>query len=404
LFRRSSAAQPADWFVEWVRGGRVTNSGVAVDAQNAMTYSAFWACVRIISETIGSLPLITYKRGQGRTKDVADLHPVYRLLHDAPNSEMTAIVFRETLTAHVLTYGNAYAEIVYDNAMRPLALWPIPPHIVTPERDDDGNLRYRIRPAKGAEIILPPGKVLHVPGLGYDGIVGYSPVHYAREAIGLGLATEQAGSAFFGNDSTPGGVLEHPGKLDPQAAKNLRQSWEELHAGKNARRVAVLEQGMKWNSVSIPNSDAQYLETRKFQTTEIARFFRVPPHMIGDLDRATFSNIEHQSIEFVVHCIRPWLIRWEQELNRKLFADKHFFCEHIVDGLLRGDIQARYGAYQTGMMNGWLSPNDIRRLENMNPIKGGDQYFRPQNLAPLDAPVLTLTAPMQEPDNAEDNE
>jgi len=375
----TSLANPAAWLA--ALGGGATASGVAVGEQGALKSSAVFACVRVLSETVASLPLIVYRKSGGE-KNAAPGHPLNALLHDAPNEAMTSFTFRETLTAHVATWGNGYAVIERNGAGRTVALLPLLPDRTRPTRVQ-GRIVYRTRTERG-EIELEPDDVLHIPGLGFDGLVGYSVIGMARQAVGLALATEEFGARFFANNARPGAVLEHPGKLGEGARKNLAESViDPLRGLANAHKVAVLEEGMKLHEVGIPPEDAQFLQTRKFQTAEIARIFRVPPHLIGDLEKATFSNIEHQSIEFVVHTIRPWLVRWEQELMRKLFAgDPLHFPEFKIDGLLRGDIKSRYEAYATGINAGFVTRNEARALENLNPIDGLDAPLVPLNMTP----------------------
>lgn len=351
-----------------------------------MTYTAVYACVRILAETIASLPLLVYER-MPRGKQRAPTHPLYPLLHDAPNDEMTSFTFRETMMSHLLLWGNAYAEIEWDNGGRPRALWPLLPDRTFPRRNQETlNLEYVTTLTDGSQVVLPKEKVLHIPGLGFDGLVGYSPIHMARQAIGLGMATEKFGSLFFGQGTNLGGIAEHPNALSDKAYERLEKSLNETYSGLGrSHRILLLEEGMKFQKLGIPPEEAQFLETRKFQTNEIARIYRVPPHLIGDLERATFSNVEQQSIDFAVHTIRPWLVRWEQAINsRMLFNSDRFFSEFIMDGLLRGDIKSRYDAYAVGRQNGWLSANDIREMENMNPIEGGDVYLVNGNMIPAD--------------------
>jgi HK97 family phage portal protein len=363
-----------------------TNSGVDVSEETAMRTTAVYACVRVLAESVASLPICLYKR-LDRGKEKATYHPIYFLLHDMPNPEMTSFTFRETLMTHLLLWGNAYAQIIRDKKGEIIELWPLMPNRMEIERDKEtGKLIYRYLTDIG-EVILQKEEVFHVVGLGFDGFKGYSPIQMAREAIGLSIATEEFGARFFANGARPGGILEHPGIVkDPE---RLRKSWEEVYKGiKNSHKIAVLEEGMKYHEIGIPPEDAQFLETRKFQLNEICRIFRVPPHMIGDLERATFSNIEHQSIEFVVHTVRPYLVRWEQAISKCLLNDGErliYFPKFTVDGLLRGDFKTRMEGYAIGRQNGWLSPNDIRELEDMNPIledQGGDIYLVNGNMIP----------------------
>ncbi len=352
-------------------------SGKRVNERSALQLTTVYACVRVISETIASLPLHVY-RSTGTGSERAPDHPLYHVLHDEPNGEMTAMQLRETLMSHILLWGNAYAQIIRNGRGQVLELYPLLPDRMRVDRDPDGKLFYEYN-KDGTLFRLTPLDVLHVPGLGFDGIMGHSPIAVARNALGLAIAAEEYGSRFFSNGATPSGVLTHPGPVkNPEA---LRASWQRAYGGStNANKVAVLEKGMRFEKISVPNNEAQFLESRKFQVAEICRIFRVPPHLVADLDKATFANIEHQSIEFVTHCIRPWAVRWEQAINRALFTEQEkgvFYAAHNLDGLQRGDYKTRMEGYAIGRQNGWLSANDIRGLENLNPIPtedGGDIY------------------------------
>ena len=378
---RTTLATPTPWLFDSL-GARKSASGIAVSETTALQYSAVYAAVRLLSESVASLPLVTYERlERGKQRSVS--HPAHQLLDVAPNREMTAYTFRETLMGHICTWGNAYAEIVRDGAGRPLELLPITPDRVRVERDESGTVRYLV----DEQVTLDSDSVLHIAGLGFDGIIGYSPIRLARECIGLGMAAERFGASFFDNAARPAGVLQHPGRLSQEAATRLRESWRGTYEGSlSTGKTAILEEGMSWQSLGIPPDDAQYLETRKFQIAEIARWYGVPPSMIGDLERATFSNIEHQAISYVTHSLRPWLVRWETELRRKLFAaDEVFFPEFLVEGLLRGDTKTRYDGYKIARESGWLSVNEIRTLENLNPVDGGDSYIQPLNMGTMGA-------------------
>jgi len=377
-----------------------SKTGISVNESSALTSTAVWACVRILSETLATLPLILYKR-LPRGKERAIDHSLYRLLHDRPNPEMTSVTFREALMAHLVTWGNCYAEIEFEtDRLTVKNLWPLRPDKMQVERNRETNeiiYKYSL-PRAGGQVVLPAYRVWHIPGLGFDGLIGYSPISLAREAIGLSLATEEFGARFYSGGATPGGVLQYPKQMTKEAKENLRKSWNEQHSGlSNQHRIAILEEGMTFNKIGIPLNDAQFLETRKFQINEIARFFNVPPHMIGDLDRATFSNIEEQALEFVVYTMRPWLVRWEQSIKLKLLNEKEqdHFAEFLVDGLLRGNIEARYRAYATGRQWGWLSANDVRETENQNPLPGkeGDIYLNPLNMVPA---LQLLNSPKQD--------
>lgn len=365
-----------------------TTSGKPVNERTAMQTTAVYACVRILAEAVASLPLHVYEyRDDGGKKLVHD-HPLYYLLHDEPNPEMTSFVFRETLMSHLLIWGNAYAQIIRDGAGRVLGLYPLLPDKMDVQRDDRGNIYYVYSRNSDenpmfkeyGDIRLKAEDVLHIPGLGFDGLIGYSPIAMAKNAVGMTLACEEYGASFFANGANPGGVLEHPGVLkDPS---KVRESWNSVYRGvNNAHKIAVLEEGMKYQQIGIPPEEAQFLETRKFQINEIARLYRIPPHMVGDLDKSSFSNIEQQSLEFVKYTLDPWVIRWEQSLQRSLLLPGEkgkYFIKLNVDGLLRGDYQSRMNGYAVGRQNGWFSANDIREMENMNPIpdeQGGNLYL-----------------------------
>lgn len=372
-----------------------TTSGTTVNERTAMQTTAVYACVRILAEAIASLPLSVYQT-TGLGKEKAINHNLYHLLHDEPNSEMTSFVFRETLMSHLLLWGNAYAQIIRDQNGKVLSLYPLLPNKMSVNRDSRGNIYYVYTRdsdetpslAGYGEFYLSDHEVLHIPGLGFDGLIGYSPIAMAKNAIGMSLATEEYGASFFANGATPGGVLEHPGIVkDPQ---RVRESWNSVYQGtKNAHKVAVLEEGMKYQSIAISPEQAQFLETRKFQINEIARIFRVPPHMVGDLEKSSFSNIEQQSLEFVKYTLDPWVTRWEQAMQKALLLPgekSQYSIKFNVDGLLRGDYQSRMNGYAIARQNGWMSANDIRELENMNLIsseEGGDIYMVNGNMLKL---------------------
>lgn len=372
-----------------------TTSGKTVNERTALQTTAVYACVRILSETIASLPLHVYRYTEGgKAKDTE--HVLYTLLHDEPNPDMTSYVFRETLMSHLLIWGNAYSQIIRDRSGQVIGLYPLLPDQMSVHRSEKGKLFYVYNryeednpnfQEKGS-IVLSQEEVLHIPGLGFDGLIGYSPIALAKNAVGMTLACEEYGASFFGNGANPGGVLEHPGILkDPG---KVRDSWNAVYQGtRNAHKVAVLEEGMSYKQIGIPPEEAQFLETRKFQINEIARLFRIPPHMVGDLEKSSFSNIEQQSLEFVKYTLDPWVVRFEQALKKSLLLPeekKTHFIKFNVDGLLRGDYQSRMNGYAIGRQNGWLSTNDIRELEELNPIppeEGGDLYLINGNMTKL---------------------
>ena len=388
-----------------------SSSGKRVNERSAMQMTAVYSCVRILSEAIASLPVHVYKYNDSGGKEKALDHPLYFLLHDEPNPEMTSFAFRETLMTHLLLWGNAYAQIIRNGKGDVIGLYPLMPDRMTVDRDEKGHLYYQYQMSqddaqtmKGQTVILQPKDVLHIPGLGFDGLVGYSPIAMAKNAIGLAIAAEEYGSKFYANGAAPSGVLEHPGTLKDPA--KVRDSWNSAFGGSsNSHKVAVLEEGLKYTPISISPNEAQFLETRKFQINEIARIFRVPPHMVGDLEKSSFSNIEQQSLEFVKYTLDPWVSRWEQNMMRSLFsADEKatYFIKFNVDGLLRGDYQSRMNGYAIGRQNGWMSANDIRELENLDRIPtelGGDLYLVNGNLCKLQDAGIFATDGKEENSN-----
>ena len=373
-----------------------TTSGKPVNEHTAMQMTAVYSCVRILAEAVAGLPLHLYKYTDSGGKEKALSHPLYFLLHDEPNPEMSSFVFRETLMTHLLLWGNAYAQIIRNGKGEVIALYPLMPNRMSVDRDSSGSLYYTYTrysdeapTTKGMTVTLRPSDVFHIPGLGFDGLVGYSPIAMAKNAIGMAIACEEYGAKFFANGAAPGGVLEHPGTIkDPQ---KVRDSWNAAYQGSsNSHRVAVLEEGMKYQPIGISPEQAQFLETRKFQINEIARIFRVPPHMVGDLEKSSFSNIEQQSLEFVKYTLDPWVIRWEQTISRALLRPdekKLYFAKFNVDGLLRGDYVSRMNGYAIASQNGWMSANDIRELENLDripPELGGDLYLINGNMTKLE--------------------
>ena len=357
--------------------------------------TAVYSCVRILAEAVAGLPLHFYKYKDDGSKEKALDNSLYHLLHDEPNPEMSSFVFRETLMTHLLLWGNAYAQIIRNGKGEIIALYPLMANKMQVDRDEHGQLYYiytrssdEAKTMEGITVYLSPRDVLHIPGLGFDGLVGYSPIAMAKNAIGLAMATEEYGAKFFANGAAPSGVLEHPGTIKDPA--RLRENWNATFGGSaNSGKVAVLEEGMKYTPISISPEQAQFLETRKFQINEIARIFRVPPHMLADLEKSSFSNIEQQSLEFVKYTLDPWVIRWEQSLYRSLLTPeekKKYFFKFNLEGLLRGDYASRMSGYATARQNGWMSANDIRELENLDRIPselGGDLYLINGNMLPL---------------------
>ena len=365
------------------------DSGEKVDEKSAMQIATVYACVRLLAESVAVLPLhlYHYSDGEGSSKEKARDHPLYRLLYRQPNPEMTSFSFWETMTTHLLLWGNAYAQIIRDGKNNVLSLYPLLPDHVEVDRDENGRIYYiyhaytdEVPGETNKDIYFRSDEVFHVPGLGFNGLVGFSPIAMMKNSLGTTLAVEKYGSSFFKNGAQPSGVLEHPGVL--KNPEKIRENWSDVYGGAgNAHKVAVLEEGMQYKAISLPPEDSQFLSTRQFGVTEICRIFRVPPHMVQSLEHATFSNIEHQSIDYVVHTLTPWLVRFEQAIIKDLLLpdeQDEYFPKFNVDGLLRGDYQSRMQGYATGISNGFLSPNDIHRLENMDLIpadKGGDDYY-----------------------------
>jgi len=371
-------------------GGGSSLAGVSVTEHTALRNSAVWAAVGLISDDVSSLPLMLYKRTDNGGKLKFDTHPLYRLIHDEPNPEMSSMVFRRTMQAHVLIWGNGYAEIERDGVGRPVYLWPLEPERVRHDRDRAGNVIYRVMSASGGEAIIPAADMLHLVGRSHDGSVGSSLVQHARESIGLALAAEQFGSTFFGNGATFGGVISFKGPKPPEMSENgYKESLEARHQGvKRAHKLLALYNDAQYKETGVEPNSAQFLETRQFQILEVCRWFKLPPHKLAHLSDATFSNVEQQNVDYFVSAIRPWLVLWEQELTRKLVRPLERSIqaiEHSVEGFLRGDSAARAAFYRALFDLGAITPNEIRAYENMNPLPGGDLSFVPaNNLVPLE--------------------
>lgn len=355
----------------------------AATEDGALRVAAVYSCVRVIAETVSSIPLLTYRRLPDGGKQRAEDDPLFQLLRMSPNAEQTSMEWREQMVTHLLLRGNAYCRIVRDRR-RVLELVPLSPDQVEVKTNDGGAIVgyvYRNR-----ETIVP-SDMLHVRGLSTDGVVGRSVLKDAIDTFSAAKSAQEYGRRVLENDATPSVVLKHPETLDEEAAKRLKDSWEQMFSGpRNAGRTAVLEEGMSVEKLSLSAEDLQFIDTRKLQRQEIAAIFRVPPHMIGDLSASSYSNIEQQAIDFTTHCIRPWCVRIEQALWKKLLNPaqrQDLFFEFVIDGLVRGDIASRYNAYMIGRQAGFLSVNDIRSYENLNPIDGGDRYLEPLNMQPV---------------------
>lgn len=366
--------------------GGYTSAGVTVNAETALKLSAVYACDRLISETVASLPALVFERLPDGGRKRATNHPLYDVLHRAPNDYQTPVEFFDYLTHCAIMRGNGMARIVAGPRGFADQLIPLNPDHVQIEAAANGALRYRVNEPDRPQEVLGDADVLHVKGMSADGKVGVSVIAYAREALGLALGAERFGARYFKNNARPGGVLEVAKALSPEAGKKLKASWEAAQGGENQGRVAVLEDGVTFKETSINNKDSQFLETREFQAEDICRWFRVPPHMVGLTSKVTSwgSGIEQLGQGFITYTLMPWLVRWQQAISRDLIlAPNKYFVEFATEALLRGDLKARYDAYAIARDKGWYSVNDIRRKENENPIPGGDVY------AGVGAPMAT---------------
>lgn len=384
---RSNLSDPDRWLIEYA-GGHPTASGMTITERTAVQISGVYRAVRLISKSLATCPLQLFEKEAMGRKEITD-HPLAKVLKH-PNEEMTALTFRETIQGHLLLWGNGYAEIERNGAGEVTALWPLRPDRTFPRRMENGKLVYVARADKGPEVVLQPFDVLHVLGYTYDGLRGLSPVALHRETLGLSSATQDYGARFFGNDARPGGVLQSPGVMNKQARDRLKEGWEEAHRGSTqSGRVAVLEQGVTWQTIGMPNEDAQFLQTRVFQLSEIARIFDIPLHKLAELSHATFSNIEHQAIEYIMEAVMPWACAWEEEIERKCLnpADQdRLYVEHNLDGQMRGDMESRYKSYQIAIQTGMRSPDDVGELENWNPQPNdqGKTYWMLGTLRPVE--------------------
>lgn len=367
-----------------VGGGPQTWSGNKVDENSSLTNPTVWTCVRVISEAYASMPQHVYRRTAGGGKEIARNHYLYPVLHDQANPELTAFNYRELAQAHLCTWGNHYSLIEWDQAQRVKALYPLPPDRIKVKRENATSRRtYAYRQNNGTWAPVAEEFVFHVPGLGYDGIQGYSPIAMQRQTIGAANAVAEFGARFFGNGVRSSGFLKLPTTLTKEAGERLIASFSEKYSGlTNAHRTILLEGGLDFVPNSVPPEDAQFLETKKHSRSEIAGMFRVPPHMVGDLDKATFSNIEQQALEFVTFTMVPWLARWEAAIESALLTAQGraaYFVESDANGLMRGDAASRAAFYGLGINAGWLKPNEARMKENLNTEAAGDVYFRPLN-------------------------
>lgn len=347
-----------------------SKSGAQVNEYSALHSSTVFRCNKLIADTVASLPLKLYEKdANGGKKELSDRR-IAKVLKN-PNSEMTHFRFLQTLQGHLFMWGNCFIGVNRDNMNRVLDIWPLSPDKIEITTDERGQIIYLLTTRRAGQIPMTKREILHIPGFGFDGIQGYSIVGLARETIGLSLATEEYGARYFSNGHHPGIILSHPGKLSPEAKTHMQENFAEKYAGLgNVYKALLLEEGMDIKTVSMPHDDAQFLETRQFQNIDFCRFAGVPPHMVFELDRAIYNNIEHQGIEWVRDGIRPWVTLWEQEFSRYFLQPTEYgriFFEFTIEGLLRGDIKSRYDAYGVAVDKGWMNRNEVRRLENLNP-------------------------------------
>jgi len=369
------------WFIDWL-GVNKTSSGIDVTTKAAVGLTAVWSAIKLLSESVAGLPIQVYRR-EGANKEVDRENPAFSILHSEPNPWMDSFSFHQTMMTDVLLHGNAYAIIHRDGTEKPKYL-----EIIDPTKVQVSIKTKKWYAIEGRDNKIPDRNMIHILGLSWDGITGNSPIRACQEAIGLGLAAEKFGANFFGNGANMTGVLEAPFAMTPDQQANLAKTWDKKNAGiDKSGGTAVLEGGLKYTRIGIPPEQAQFILTRKFQVTEIARIFNLPPHLVGDLERSTNNNIEQQSIEFVTYSLLPWVKRFEQEYNRKLFSASDtgvVFAEFNLSGLLRGDALTRAAYYKSRWEIGSMSDNEIRALENQNPIEGGDKHFVPMNMTTID--------------------
>lgn len=373
-------------YARMIGGGAVADTGIYVSPETALRYTTVLICIRVLAESVASLPCILYRRRKDGGKDRAVDHPLYRVLHDQANATFTAFEYAEGTMCNLASRGNGYSYVDRNSKGQTIGLTPLHPDPVTITQAADWTPKYEVTLPDNTRAKLRPSQIHHIRGPLPKGYVGRSMIALAREAIGLGMAAESFGSHMYRNGVRPTGTLEHPGNLGAQAIENLRTQFAEKYSGlENSGKPLILEEGMNFKALSINPADAQFIESRKFQRTEIAGIFRVPAHLVNDLERATFSNIEHQTLDFIVHSLRPWLKRWEQAINRDLLTPSErgeYFAEFLIDDFLRGDFKSRMEGYALGIQNGIWSPNEIRIRENSNLREGGDEYWKPTNMYP----------------------
>jgi len=402
VFGKRSDSHMTEEFSRWLSSQGMTESGVQITEHSAINIPTVYACVRVLAESMACMPLVLYVRGEkGRTP--AENHPLYHVLHDEPNPEMTSFAYRETMMAHLSLWGNSYSEIQYNYAGQPCALWPLRPDWMTVRRElRTGHLVYTFTSPYTGTRDLDPAQVLHIPGLSFDGLIGKSPITIQRESLGLSQAAQDYAARFFGNDSAPGGYLQTAAPMTDEKKKiDMAKAWVDAHSGHNQHKIAILDGGLDYKSIALNAEDAQLLATREYERSEIAGWYRVPAHLIGDLTHATFSNVENLGLQFGTYSLMPWCVRLEQGFNRSLFPTYKYFCKFKMDAFMRGDTPSRYSAYAVARQWGWFSADDVRELEDMNPIPDGKGalYLTPMNMIPagqiaVPAPARSIVAPV----------
>lgn len=381
--KRSGTYHPSTFPPQWVSFSNHAKSGVPVNEDSCKGIAAVYSCVKVLSESVASLPLPLYRRLPGGGKERATNHPLYKILHLKPNRFMTSVEWREMMMGHLCLRGNAYNQILRDQANRVIELIPLNPVYMKPYIDGSQELRYKYTPFNGKERDFPKNEILHIKGLSSDGLVGESPISVAREVFGIALATQLHGAKSYSNGASIRGVLEMTGHIeDDEKFEEIRKQWSELYEGpENTAKTAILEDGLTWKAISMSLRDAQYVEMFKLNIEEVARIFTMPPHKIGHLEHATFSNIEWQGLAYVTDTLLPWVRRFEQAIQVSVLEEsEEYFVEFLFDGLLRGDAQSRNNAYSVAVTNGWMTRNEVRKLENMNPEKGLDDFLVPLNM------------------------
>lgn len=386
IAKPQAAASTIENLMRSVYGGSTSATGITVNTDSAMRVGAVYTCVLVLSQSVAQLPLHEYEKSS-TSKSKATNHYLYDLVHDQPNEWMTSYEMKQLVMVHLLLRGNSIwlkAKVPGQRKIRELI--PFHPNLIQGiQQDSKYRLSYKVKRPNSTEIDTIPGdRVVHFRGLSMDGFSGLSPLEYAREMIGLSIATEKHGAKLFANGARLGGILSHPTKISEGAHERLIKSFNEAYTGvENAHKTALIEEGMTWNKVTMTAEDSQFLDTRKYQRSEIAGFYRVPSHMINDLEKATFSNVEHLDLAFVKHSLMPWLVSFEQTLKKDCMTDeekKKYYFKFSVEGLLRGDIKSRNEAHQKAVMGGWLNRNEVRETEDRNPVDGLEEFLEPMNM------------------------